>query len=63
MSKNVLETLFTSSLRVKILKFLFRNLSSSFNIKELANHVQDKPRVVKREIFKLKEIGLIKTKK
>lgn len=63
MSRSILETLFDSKLRVKILKFLFRNAAASFSVRELANHVQDKPVAVKREIKALKEIGLVKVKK
>lgn len=63
MSKHILETLFESRPRLKILKFLFRNASASFNVKELAAHVQEEPLAVKREIAKLRKIGLIKLKR
>ena len=63
MAKLILETLFDSNLRVKILKFLFRNAATSFSLKELAEHVQEKPRAVKKEVANLSEIGLIRVKK
>lgn len=63
MSKYILETLFESRPRLKILKFLFRNANSSFSVKELAAHVQEKPLTVKKEIAKLREIGLVKLKR
>ncbi len=62
-SKNTLDILFDSRLKVKILKFLFRNPISSFNVRELAKHVQDQPRAVRKEIAKLAGIGLVKIKK
>ena len=63
MSKHILEILFDSKTKLKILKFLFRNSASSFNIKELSTHIQEKPITVKKELDKLAEIGLIKIKK
>lgn len=63
MSKHILETLFDSRLRVKVLKYLFRNIGANFSVRELATHVQDKPKAVRREINKLIDIGLIKIKK
>jgi len=62
MSKKILEELLGSNLRVKILKYIFRNAPVSFNVRELADHVQEDPEVVKREIKKLVGIGLIKQK-
>jgi predicted transcriptional regulator len=63
MSKFILETLLGSNLKVKILKYIFRNAPASFNIREIASHVQDEPETVRREVIKLEEIGLIKKKK
>jgi len=63
MSKHTLEILFESKPKLKILKFLFRNSASSFNIRELSAHVQEGPLLVKKEVSKLIEIGLIKIKK
>lgn len=63
MSKNALEILLGSHLRLKILKYVFRNAPASFNIRELAGHVQEKPELVKQEIGRLVNIKLIKLKK
>ena len=63
MSKFVLEILLGSNLRLKILKYIFRNAPASFSVKELADHVQDKPDIVRKEVEKLTSIGLIKIKK
>ena len=60
MSKNVLETLFESRSKVKILKFLFRNSDRDFSVKEITAHVQETPRVVKSDLKKLMEIGLLR---
>ncbi|MFH1769349.1 MAG: hypothetical protein ABH833_01635 [Parcubacteria group bacterium] len=60
MSKQVLETLFESRVRVKLLKFLFRNMGGSFNSAEVARHTQEPASAVRRELGKFKEIGLIK---
>jgi predicted transcriptional regulator len=60
MSKNILETLLGSNLRVKILKYIFRNAPASFSVKELAEHVQGDYQMVRKEVQKLVEIGLIK---
>lgn len=62
MSKSILELLFDSRPRVKILKFLFRNAMTAFGAKEMSNRVQERPAVVRKEIKKLLEIGLLRQK-
>ena len=62
MSKNALEVLFESRPRVKILKFLFRNLNTAYTLGEMVNHTQEDAGVVRREISKLQEINLIHEK-
>ena len=62
-SKNTLEVLFDSRAKVKILKFLFRNIDSSFSAKELAKKVQERPASVNKEIGKFLSIGLLKISK
>lgn len=62
-SKDILGTLFDSKAKVKILKFLFRNVGTSFSISDLADRVQETPTTVKKEINKFLEIGLIKVQK
>ena len=63
MSKNILETLFESRSKVKILKFLFRNVDASFTLKEITNRVQEPSSVVRGDLKKLLDIGLLKVKK
>lgn len=62
MSKSALEFLFGSKARVKILKFLFRNTGLAFGVKDVSSRIQERPSVVKKEIKKLLEIGLLKQK-
>lgn len=62
MSKDTLELLFDSRARVRILKFLFRNISLAFSAKDVSSRIQERPSVVKKEIKKLLEIKLLKQK-
>jgi predicted transcriptional regulator len=62
MSKSTLELLFDSKARVKILKFLFRNTGMGFSIRDLSKRVQERPTTVRREVKRLMEIGLLKSK-
>ena len=61
--KNTLELLFESRARVKMLKFLFRNIGPGFTVKELAARIQEPTTVVNREIKQFLQIGLLKTRK
>lgn len=63
MSKNILEQLFESKTRVRILKFLFRNADTDFTSKDLITRVQEPRSMVNREIQKFLEIGLLKVKR
>ena len=65
MSKNgknpwILDSLFNSRIRVKVLKFLFRNYPVDFGSRELASRIQESPEVIKSEVHNLVKIGLIK---
>jgi DNA-binding MarR family transcriptional regulator len=62
MSKSPLELLLDSRARVKILKFIFRNADSTFTVKEMSNRIQERLPLVKKEIKRLVEIGLLKQK-
>ena len=65
MSKRILETLFDSRARVRLLRFLFRNYPQNFTIKELVDRLQEDRPTVKKEIDRFTEIKLlanIKTK-
>jgi len=64
MSKNtkssiILDGLFSSKVRVKVLKFLFRNNPSLFGSWELSNMIQESPETVRKELKILEAIGLL----
>ncbi|PIR41764.1 MAG: hypothetical protein COV30_01855 [Candidatus Yanofskybacteria bacterium CG10_big_fil_rev_8_21_14_0_10_37_15] len=60
MSKDIFEILFGSKIRVKVLKFLFRNYPGDFLIPELFGRIQETPKATKKEIQILGKIKLIK---
>ena len=59
MSKHALEVLFDSKIRLKILKFLFRNFDRRLTLADIIRHTQEDAGNVRREIARLKEINLI----
>ena len=63
MSKNTLDKLFGSSVRVKLLRFLFRNYPGNFNVAELSKRIQEPFEETKKELGFLAEIGLAKKSK
>ena len=60
MSKHILEILFDSSARLKILKYLFRNIDKTIATRVVAEHVQEDISTVRKELKKLEDIGLLK---
>lgn len=62
-SKNTLEVLLGSRARLKMLKFLFRNMNMGFTAKELAARIQEPLPIARKEIKNFLEIGLLKFKK
>ena len=65
MSKNnlnprILDDLFNSRIRVKVLRFLFRNYPVDFGSQELASRIQESSEAIKKEVRSLEKIGLIK---
>ena len=62
MSKPILDNLFGSKIRVKILKFVFRKHPSGFTIRDVAKRVQESPLEVKKELELLQEMGLVRRK-
>ncbi len=62
MSKPILDNLFGSKVRVKLLKFLYRNHPGEFTMGELARRIQESPTETKRELEILREIELLKKK-
>ena len=63
MSKDVLDNLFGSRIRVKILKLLFRNYPGDFLAGELATRIQETYPATKQEIEALIKLRLIKKTK
>lgn len=59
MSKQILDNLFASRARVKLLKFLYRNYPAAFAVRELARRTQEPLAQVKQEIALMRRIGLI----
>ena len=60
MSKDILDNLFGSRIRVKVLKFLFRNYPSDFTAGELSRRIQEPYGSTKKEVDDLKNLRLIK---
>ena len=58
-SGNALDKLFNSIIRVKLLKFLFRNYPGNFKVNELSKRIQGTPEETKKELESLSKIGLI----
>ena len=63
MSKDILDNLFGSRIRVKILKFLFRNHSVDFTVEELSRRIQESHGSTKKELDDLRKLRLIKKTK
>ncbi|MBX4190085.1 putative transcriptional regulator [Candidatus Parcubacteria bacterium] len=63
MSKPILDNLFGSKVRVKVLKYLFRNASRDFSIHELAKRVQEPFDQTKQEVNLLKDLGIVRRKR
>jgi len=61
--KGILEQLFESYLKVRVLRFFFRNYGSLFTPKQIFRHLRGNPSLIRREINKLEKLGLIKHKK
>lgn len=62
MSKDILDNLFGSKIRVKVLKFLFRNYPADFTVKDLARRIQESNGATKKEIEALGKLRLIRKK-
>lgn len=63
MSKDILDNLFGSRIRVKVLKFLFRNYPVDFTVSDLARRIQEGYTITKKEIEALTKLRLIKKEK
>lgn len=62
MSKPILDNLFGSKIRVKILKFLFRNYPADFTVKEIAQRIQEAPQATREEIEALRAMTIVRKK-
>ncbi len=63
MSKNTFEILFQTKIRVKALKFIFRNPDAVFSAEDLSSRIQEPLDKVVEELEALVAIKLIKIKK
>ncbi len=63
MSKPILDNLFGSKVRVKILKFLYRNYPADFSVREIAQRIQETPQATRDELGLLKQITIVKQKR
>lgn len=62
-SKNTLDKLFGSRIRVKILKFMFRNYPGDFSIHELSRRIQESSNSTQKELLFLTKFELINKNK
>jgi hypothetical protein len=60
MSKSILDNLFGSRVRVKLLKLLYRQHPTQFSMAELSTRVQEPSFIARRELAILQDIGLVK---
>ncbi|KKU11341.1 MAG: hypothetical protein UX16_C0018G0006 [Parcubacteria group bacterium GW2011_GWB1_45_7] len=60
MSKAILDTIFGSRVRVKILKLLYRQYPASFGLAELSARIQEPSFIARRELALLQVVGLVK---
>ncbi len=60
MSKPILDNLFGSKVRVKILKFLYRNFPADFSVREISQRIQESPQATKQELDMMREITIVK---
>lgn len=63
MSEQILEQLFESPVKVKLLKLFLRNPERDFLLSEIPTKVQADSRVVKRQLRSLELVGLVRQKK
>ncbi len=60
MSKPVLDNLFGSKIRVKVLKFLYRNFPADFSVREIAQRIQESYPDARQEVETLRQMFIIK---
>jgi len=62
MSKEILEQLFDSLIKVRLLKLFFRNSTSSFELSEIARRIKSDSAACRRQVNKLESISLLNVK-
>ena len=62
MSKEILEQLFDSLIKVRLLKLFLRNPDSTFELSEIARRIKSDSSVCKRQINKLESISFINSR-
>jgi len=62
MSKEILEQLFDSLVKVRLLKLFLRNPDSIFGLSEIAKKIKGNPSICRRQINKLESIDFINSK-
>jgi len=62
MSKEILEQLFDSPVKVKLLKLFLRNTDESFQLKEIVRRVKSDTYACRRQLAKLESINLLSTR-
>jgi len=58
--KGILEQLFESQAKIKLMKFFFRNGEDAFQIKDIIKMLRVNPSIVRKEMKKMENVGLIK---
>lgn len=61
--KGTLDQLFESQAKVKLLRFFFRNAEEIFQLKDIFKRLRTSPALLRQEMKKLENLGLIKQKK
>lgn len=61
MAKEILEQLFDSPVKVRLLKLLLRNPEQSFRLKEIVKRIKSDAYTCRRQLKKLEDINLINT--
>ena len=58
-NKTVIEKLFGSKTRAKLLKLFFENSDKSFYVREITRVIEEQIHSVRRELLNLESIGII----
>jgi hypothetical protein len=61
--KGILEQLFESQAKIKLMKFFFRNAEDAFQLKDILKMLRVNAFIVRREMKKIEKIGIIKKTK